>query len=321
MIRFLIRRILLGAVVMIMVTIAVFMLFFAGNPRAVARQLAGRQATPAQVDLVYHNLGLDRPILVQYWHFVWNAVAHGNLGTDYYHQLPVVSVLKQDAPVTISLVLGAAIIWFIIGVASGVYSAVHPRSIADRSLTALALFFYSIPTFVLGLGLLYFFFFRFKTDFNLTWFPAAGYVGLSDPGEWFRHLILPWLTLALISAATYTRLARTSMLEVLGEDYIRTARAKGLSEWRVIMRHALRSALTPVVTQYGVDIGVALGGAILTESVFSLPGLGRESVQAITNQDLPVIVGIVVVAAAAVILMNILVDMMYAVLDPRVKLH
>jgi peptide/nickel transport system permease protein len=320
MIRFLIRRILLGIVVMFLVTVVIFVMFFAGSPKSVARQLAGRQATQAEVNAIYHNLGLDRPILVQYWHFLVRLL-HGNLGTDYYHGVPVTTVLKQDIPVTGSLVLGAAVIWLVIGVATGVYSAVRPRSFIDRLLTAVALFFYSLPVFVLGLALVYFLFFKLTTSGHLDWFPASGYVGLSDPFQWFRHLILPWLTLALISAAAYTRLSRTSMLEVLGEDYIRTARAKGLTEWRVITRHALRSALTPVITQFGVDVGVALGGAILTETVFGLPGLGRESVQAINNQDLPVIIGIVIVAAAAVVVANILVDMLYAVLDPRVKLH
>jgi peptide/nickel transport system permease protein len=320
MIRFLIRRVLLGALVMVLVTFVIYVMFFAGDPRNVARQLAGRQATPAQVNMVYHKLGLDRPFFDQYWHFLINLL-HGDLGTDYYHGVPVTTVLKQDIPVTASLVLGAAVIWFVLGVATGVYSAIRPRSFADRLFTSLALFFYSIPVFVLGLALIYFLFFKLTVDAHLTWFPAANYTSISDPFQWFRHLILPWLTLALISAAVYTRLSRTSMLEVLGEDYIRTARAKGLSEWRVITRHALRSALTPVVTQFGVDVAVALGGAILTESVFGLPGLGRESVQAINNQDLPVIVGIVIVAAAAVIVANILVDLLYAVLDPRVTLH
>jgi peptide/nickel transport system permease protein len=319
-IRFLIRRILLGALVMLLVTIVIFVMFFAGDPKNVARQLAGRQATPAQVNMVYHRLGLDQPIVEQYWHFLTRLV-HGNLGTDYYHGVPVTTVLRQDIPVTGSLVLGAAVIWFVLGVSSGVYSAIRPRSIADRLFTALALFFFSIPVFVLGLALIYFLFFRLTVSAHLSWFPAAGYTSITDPFEWFRHLILPWFTLALISAAAYTRLSRTSMLEVLGEDYIRTARAKGLSEWRVIIRHALRSALTPVITQFGIDVAVAMGGAILTESVFGLPGLGRESVQAINNQDLPVIIGIVIAAAAAVIVANILVDIAYAVLDPRVALH
>jgi peptide/nickel transport system permease protein len=320
MIRFLVRRILLGIVVMVMVTIAVYGMFFVGSPQAIARRLAGRNATEDTVNRIYHNLGLDRPLWRQYSHFVWRLL-HGDLGTDYYHGIPVTTVLKQDAPVTFSLAVGAAVIWFVLGVSTGVYSSIRPRTLIDRGLTAIALFFYSIPVFVLGLTLIYVFFYQL-TIHHYKWFPATGYVGItSNPAEWARHLILPWMTLALISAAAYTRLSRTSMLEVLGEDYIRTARSKGLSESRVIVRHALRSALTPVVTQFGIDFASVLGGAILTESVFGLPGLGRESVQAIDNQDLPVIVGIVIVAAAAVILANILVDMTYAVLDPRVRLH
>jgi peptide/nickel transport system permease protein len=318
---FLIKRLAQGVLVMFLVLVAVFALFFAGTPMDIARRMAGRQATQAQVDAVYHNLGLDRSLVAQFGHFLARMLFHGDLGTDYYHQVPVTTVLKQDAPITISLVLGAAVIWFILGVGSGVYSSVRPRSAADRTFTGIALFFYSIPTFVLGLTLIYLLFYQL-TIHGVPAFPASGYVAISsDPWQWFRHLILPWLTLALISAAAYTRLSRTSMLEVLGEDYIRTARAKGLRESRVILRHALRSALTPVVSQFGVDVGVALGGAILTESVFGLPGLGRESVTAIQDQDLPVILGVVIVASAAVILANIVVDFVYALLDPRVALR
>jgi peptide/nickel transport system permease protein len=320
MIRFLARRIALGIVVMFMVTIAVYGMFFLGAPMDIARRLAGRNATQETVLRIYHDKGLDKPLWEQYRHFVWRLF-HGDLGRDYYHQLPVVTVLKQDAPITFSLAVGAAVIWFVLGVSTGVYSSIRPRTFIDRFFTAVALFFYSIPVFVLGVTLLYFLFYQL-TIHHYKWFPATGYVSItSNPFEWARHLVLPWLTLALISAAAYTRLSRTSMLEVLGEDYIRTARSKGLSESRVIVRHALRSALTPVVTQFGIDFAGVLGGAILTESVFGLPGLGRESVQAIENQDLPVIIGIVIVAAAAVIVANILVDMMYAVLDPRVRLH
>lgn len=320
MIRFLARRLALGVVVMFLVTIAVYLMFFAGNAENIAHRMAGRQATPDVVQRVYDNLGLNRPILAQYGHFLWRLL-HGDLGRDYYHQVPVTTILKQAAPITFSLAIGAAVIWLVLGVSAGVFSSVRPRTLADRAFTTTALFFYSIPVFVLGLSLLYVFFYQL-TVHGLAIFPASGYVGITqNPYEWMRHLILPWLTLALISAAAYTRLSRTSMLEVLGEDYIRTARAKGLSEKRVIVRHGLRSALAPVVTQFGVDVATALGGAILTESVFGLPGLGYESVHAINDQDLPVIVGIVIVAAAAVILANIAVDLMYAVLDPRVRLH
>jgi peptide/nickel transport system permease protein len=231
------------------------------------------------------------------------------------------SVLKAAFPITLSLVLGAAILWIIIGVLTGVLSAVRARSFADRAFTGLALFFYSMPTFVLGLLFLLFFYYEL-TIHGIHAFPGSGYVSFTaSPFEWFRSLILPWLTLALVSAATYTRLTRGSMLDVMGEDYIRTARAKGLSERRVIFRHSLRAALTPVVTQFGLDVGILLGGAVITEQVFSLPGLGFTLVEAITTQDLPIIIGVVIVAAAAVVLANIVVDAFYAVLDPRVRLH
>lgn len=320
MVRFLIRRIIQAIIVMALVTIVVYVLFYVGSPENVARRLAGRQATPETVQLVYHNLGLDRPFYQQFGSFVWHLL-HGDLGHDYYNGVPVTSVLKQAAPITISLAVGAAIIWLIIGVSLGVYSSIRARTLTDRSLTALALFFFSVPVFVLGLGLIYLFF-TVLHQHGITWFYAAGYVGItSDPYEWFRHLLLPWFALALISAAVYLRLTRSSMLEVLGEDYIRTARSKGLRERRVIFRHGLRAAMTPIVTQFGIDLAVVLGGAILTETVFSLPGLGWEAVSAINNQDLPLIVGIVIIASAAVVVMNIIVDLLYAVLDPRVRLH
>jgi peptide/nickel transport system permease protein len=202
-----------------------------------------------------------------------------------------------------------------------VLSAVRRGSISDRLTTAIALFFYSMPIFVLGL-LLQFVFYYQLTIHGIRFFPGPGYTSFStSPSLWFRGLILPWMTLALVSAAVYTRLTRGSMLDVLGEDYIRTARSKGLTERRVIYRHALRSGLTPVVSQFGIDVGTLLGGAILVEWTFGMPGIGYTAVVAIQQQDLPVIIGIVIIAAAAVVAANIVVDVMYAVLDPRVRLH
>jgi len=320
-VRFLVRRVLLGVFVMFVVTIVVFIIFFVGPGSAdVARTLAGREATPKTVALVAHRLLLDRPIYVQYWHFL-DGLLHGNLGYSYYHGQPVTTILKQAFPVTLSLALGAAVIWLVLGVLSGVLSAVRNRSFWDRTVTVLALFFYSMPSFVLGLLLLYVFYYQF-TLAGIHLFPGAGYTYLTaNPLKWFQGLVLPWITLALVSAAAYTRLTRGSMLDVLNEDYVRTARSKGLSEHRVIYRHALRSALTPVVSQFGIDLGVLVGGAVITESVFGMPGLGFTAVHAIGNQDLPVIIGIVIVASAAVVVANILVDAFYAVLDPRVRLH
>jgi peptide/nickel transport system permease protein len=224
-------------------------------------------------------------------------------------------------PITLSLVVGGAVLWLVLGVVNGVVSAIRPRSFTDRSLTVFSLFFYSMPSFLLGLLLLYFLYFRL-TLAGTSIFPAGGYAPLTDGvGPWVQHMILPWLTLALVSAATYTRLTRGAMLDVLGEDYIRTARSKGISEWRVIVLHSLSSALTPVVTQFGIDVGLLLGGAVVTETVFSLPGLGKAAIDAIGQQDLPVIIGIVLFASAAVVAANIVVDLLYAVLDPRVRLH
>jgi peptide/nickel transport system permease protein len=257
---------------------------------------------------------------VQYGHFLW-LLLHGNLGYSFYHDQSVNSILAAAFPITLSLVIGSAILWVVMGVLSGVISAVRSRSLADRAFTGLALFFYSMPTFVLGLLFLLFFYFEL-TIHGLALFPGSGYTPFTtNPFEWFRGLILPWFTLALVSAATYTRLTRGSMLDVMGEDYIRTARAKGLTERRVIFRHSLRAALTPIVTQFGLDVGILLGGAVITEQVFALPGLGFTAVQAITQQDLPVIIGVVIVAATAVVIANIVVDAFYAVLDPRVRLH
>jgi peptide/nickel transport system permease protein len=320
--RFLIRRVLQGLFVMWLMTVSVFLIFFVGpGPGYAARVLAGRQATPAQVAAVSHRLLLDRPIYVQYGHFIW-LLLHGNLGYDYYHGESVNSVLRAAFPITLSLVIGSAILWLAMGLASGIVSAVRTRSIWDRTFTTLALTFYSMPTFVLGLLLILGLYYEL-TIHHIGIFPAPGtWVPFStNPLKWAQALLLPWLTLALVSAATYTRLTRGSMLDVFGEDYIRTARSKGMSERRLIFRHNLRSALTPVVTQFGLDVGVLIGGAVITETVFGLPGLGRTAIYAIEQQDLPVVIGVVIVASAGVIVANLLVDILYAVLDPRVRLH
>ena len=319
MIRYLTFRIGQAILVMWASTVVVFLLFFVGpGPNQVARTFAGRLATPARLAQIKHDLHLDQPIYLQYLHWVGNLL-QGNLGFDYYKGQSVNSVVAAALPATISLVIGAAILWIGYGVLSGIISAVRPRTLLDRGFTVSALFFYSMPTFVLGLSLIWIF--AYKLNPVTKFFPFHGYVPLTtNPGQWFEYLILPWLTLALVTSAAYTRLTRTSMLEVLGEDYIRTARSKGMSERRVIMVHGLRAALTPVVTLAGLDIGVSLGGVIITESVFGVTGLGWTIVQAINQQDLPVIMGIAILASAFVVLTNLVVDILYAVLDPRVHL-
>ena len=319
MIRFLIRRIGQAILVLWAASIAVFLLFFVGpGPSQVARTFAGRLGTPARIAQIKQELHLDQPLYLQYWHWL-DGLLHGNLGFDYYKGQSVNSVVAQALPATASLVLGAAILWIAYGVLSGVISAVRSRSLLDRGFTTAALFFYSMPTFVLGYTLI--FIFAYELYRVTKFFPFSSYVPITaDPWQWFVHLLLPWLTLAMVTAAGYTRLTRTSMLEVLGEDYIRTARSKGMSERRVITRHGLRAALTPVVTLAGLDIGTSLGGVIITEQVFGIPGLGWSVVQAITQQDLPIIMGIAILAATFVVVANLIADILYAVLDPRVRL-
>ena len=318
MLRFFARRSLYGIFVLWVISVAVFVLFFVA-PHDPARLIAGRLANAQTIAAVRHRLGLDEPVLTQYGHFIWNLL-HGNLGYSFYNSQSVNSILAQRVPVTLSLVVGAAIIWVVTGVAIGTYSSTHPRSLGDRGATAFVLTGISMPTFLLGELLIFFAFYQLHLA-GVGVFPAGDYVGLTqDPVGWFQHLILPWLTLAFVTSATYARLSRGSMLDTLGEDYIRTAYAKGLRASRVVYRHGLRSALTPVVTQFGIDFGTALGGVIITETVFGLPGLGQIAVQSVTNQDLPVIIAIVMLASAFIVVANIAVDVLYAVLDPRVRL-
>jgi len=318
MVAFIVRRALFGILVLWIISVVVFVMFFVA-PHDVARLLAGRQANAAEIEAIRRNLGLNRPILDQYISWV-SKLVHGDLGYSYRGSVPVRDLLASRLPVTASLAFGAAILWLLIGVGAGVLAAVRPRKVADRVVTFAALFFYSMPTFLLGLLLLYFAFYKLYTA-GLPLFPGGGYVNFTEnPIGWTDHLILPWFTLALVTAAVYSRLTRATMLDALGEDYIRTARSKGISEWRVIFRHALRSALTPVVTQFGIDLGALLGGAIVTENVFGLPGLGQLAVQSIFDQNLPVIIGIVVVASLFIVVANMGVDLVYAFLDPRVRL-
>jgi peptide/nickel transport system permease protein len=318
-ITFLVRRLALGLLVLWVITVAVFVLFFVA-PHNVARLIAGKLATPQTVALVSQRLGLNRPVIDQYWSFL-DRLGHGNLGYSFYSQEPVSTLLGSRIAVSASLALGAAVIWLAIGVATGVLAATRPRSLPDRTLTVLSLGFYSMPTFLLGIVVLYLLFFRLHLA-GVDIFPGSGYVPLTaDPLEWARHLLLPWLSLALTAAAAYTRLTRASMLDVLGEDFVRTAAAKGLTRNQVIYRHALRAAITPVTTQFGIDVGILLGGAVVTEQIFGLPGLGQIAVQSILTQDLPVIIAIVTLASAFVVLANIAVDILYAVIDPRVRLE
>jgi peptide/nickel transport system permease protein len=315
---FMVRRILAGIVVVWLVATGAFFLFFARPVDTVARQLAGRAATPQVIEEVIRNLGLEQPIMVQYWHFI-DGLLHGDLGFSYFSQESVDTILKQDLPPTISLVIGGLVLWLVVGLSVGIISATRPRSLFDRSSSVGVLVGLSMPVFVIG-ELLILVVFVPLNQHGFHWIQT----GYSGPSQglltWVGHMILPWITLAAVQAAVYTRLVRGQLLDTLGEDYIRTARSKGLSERRVIFRHGVRAALTPVVSQLGVDVGQLLGGVIVVEEVFGLGGIGEASVQAIDTDNLPVIIGFVIIAAVFVVVANIIVDLVYALLDPRVRI-
>jgi peptide/nickel transport system permease protein len=315
---YLVRRLLTGIVVVWLVATGAFFLFFARPVSTVARQLAGRAATPQVINEVINNLGLNQPIMTQYWHFL-DGLLHGNLGYSYFTQQSVDTMIKQDLPPTVSLVLGGMVLWLIAGLSVGVISATRARSLFDRFSSIAVLIGLSMPVFVIG-ELLILVVFVPLNQHGITWI-ATGYSGPSQGlSSFFGHMLLPWVTLAAVQAAVYTRLTRGQLLDTLGEDYIRTARAKGLSERRVVFRHAVRAALTPVVSQLGVDIGQLLGGVVVVESVFGLGGLGQTSVEAVYQDNLPVIIGFVIIAALFVVVANIVVDLLYAALDPRVRI-
>jgi len=245
-------------------------------------------------------------------------VLHFNLGYSYYSDESVTSLIANRLPATISLTVGAVVVWLSAALVVGVISAVRSRSWLDRTAMGTALIFVSAPVYWLGLIAL----FLFANDIGKfhIFLGANTYVGLTyDPWRWFQSLLLPWLVLAASFAAIYARLLRGSLIEVMGEDYIRTARAKGLPERRVILRHGVRSAITPVVTVLGLDIGILLGGAVLTESVFEIPGIGLLNYNAILRADFPVVQGTVLLAAMFIVVANIIVDIAYAFLDPRVR--
>lgn len=316
--RYIIRRLLWVIVLLIVVSAVTFLIFYALPSADPAVLRAGRSPNPALIASIRHNLGLDKPIYVQYWRYMKNVVLHFNFGYSYQFSQPVRTMIFQRLPATISLTVGAVIVWLLIGLPIGILSAVRSRSVMDRTAMGGALLAISAPSYWLGLVAL----FLFANDIGVVKiFDGAGtYTGLtSDPGRWFGSMLLPWLVLAAAFAAFYSRLLRANLIEVMSEDYIRTARAKGLSERRVIFHHGVRSAITPIVTVLGLDIGGLLGGAILIETVFNIPGVGRLAYQGIENADLPVIQGTVLFGAFFIVFANLIVDIVYAFLDPRVR--
>ncbi len=318
MLRYIIRRVLWGVLLLILVSALTFVLFRVLPTGEPARLRAGRSASPKVIAEIRVDLGLNRSLFEQFWLYMKGIFLHFDLGFSYYSNAPVKGLIVDRLPATISLTVGASVIWLLSGLAVGIISATRRRTALDRGSMGVALLLISAPEYWLGLIVL----FLFAADIGqIKVFPGAGsYVPLTtDPAKWFASLILPWLVLAATNAAIYARLIRGSMTEVMGEDYIRTARAKGLSERRVILRHGLRSAVNPVLTILALDVGVLLGGAILVETVFQIPGIGRLNYDAITHSDFPIVQGTVLAGALFIIVANILVDILYAYLDPRVR--
>jgi peptide/nickel transport system permease protein len=335
MIIFVIRRLVSTVFLLLLVSIITFAIFFliprlAGQTAyQLAAQYVGRNPIPSEIRAVEAKLGLNDPLYLQYGRYIKGIVVgiHYNSGTDvsycpfpcfgysFRNQQPVWPQLISNAPVTLSLAIGASVLWLIGGVSIGVLSALRRGSIFDRFSMGIALAGVSLPVFFTGLIALELFSYKWPI------FPDVHYVPLTtDPLLWARNLVLPWITLAFLYAALYARLTRAGMLETMGEDYIRTARAKGLAERKVVVKHGLRAALTPIITIFGLDLGLLLGGAILTETTFSLPGLGQFTILAIQNQDLPEIMGVVMIASFFIVIANLVVDILYAFVDPRVRL-
>ena len=334
MIAFIIRRLFTTIFLLLVVSLITFAIFFliprlAGqNAYELATQYVGRNPTRAAILQIEQKLGLNAPLYLQYGRFVKAIVVgtHYNSGTNvtycpppcfgysFRSQQPVWPLMTSALPVTLSLAIGASVLWLVGGVTIGVISALRRGTFFDRFSMAVALAGVSLPIFFTGLIALELFSYKWPL------FPNVQYVNFTtNPALWARNLVLPWITLAFLYAALYARLTRSTMLETMSEDYIRTARAKGLRERDVVVKHGLRSALTPITTIFGIDLGLLIGGAIITEVTFSLHGLGLFTYQAIQNQDFPEIMGVVLLSSFFIVIANLVVDILYAVIDPRVR--
>jgi peptide/nickel transport system permease protein len=314
---YIIRRLLYMIVVLLFVVAITFLIFFVLPTADPAALRAGRSPTPETLAAIREQLGLDKPLPEQFWLYLKALVLHFDFGNSFVNNVDVRSLIFDRLPNTLFLVVGAAILWFVGGVAIGTISAVKRGSVLDRAAMGSALVAISAPVYWLGLVSLY----LFASDIGqFPVFPGSGAYQNAD-GFFAKipTMILPWIVLAAAFAAVYARLTRSNLLEVMSEDYVRTARAKGLTERRVVVRHGLRAAITPVVTVLGLDLGILVGGAILTESVFGIPGIGRLSFDAIQRGDLVTVQGCTLFLAFAVVFMNLVVDILYAFLDPRVR--
>jgi len=336
MLFYIIRRSIAAVLMLVVISVVTFFMFYAG-PTDPARLTCGKNCTPQSIEANRKALGLDKPVPVQYAAFAKglfvardfpddpafiksnpDKVTHCPapcLGYSPLETKLVTDIVKERLPVTVSITMGAFVLWIVFGIGFGIIAALRRGRLADRGLVGLALVLYSFPAFFIAL-LMYNY---LSTQWGLL--PPPGYVPFFEsPTQWAQGLFLPWLSLASLYAASYIRLTRAYMLETMGEDYLRTARAKGLNERTVVMKHTLRAALTPIVTIAGLDLGGLLAGAAITESVFNFQGFGRAVVQSVKVFDLPVIVALVLVAAFFIVLANLIVDVLYGVIDPRVRL-
>jgi peptide/nickel transport system permease protein len=334
-IRYLIRRILWAIVLFVVVTLVTYVIFFL-VPNDLAAKIAGQGSSQQARARAVHHLGLDRPVYVQYGKFMWSLIKpvpvhiggtpvfirpKADLGYSYVRATSVNQLVKSDAPVTASLVFGGVVVWLLMALPIGILSALKPRSLLDR--TSMTFVLVGISAHPIWIGLIFAYIFGFK----LGWFPISNYCdffnsagGCGGPVQWAYHMFLPWVTYAVLFAALYARMIRANVMEAMSEDYVRTARAKGAPESRVLRSHVLRNAMLPVVTMLGMDIALGLGGAIFTENVYDLPGLGRVLRLSLDNFDLPTTQGIVVFGTVAIICFNLIVDLLYAAIDPRIRL-
>ena len=319
--RYLIRRTLFGILVLFVISLLTFFIFIKLPPGDTARRLAGKINNAQVLAQIRHNIGLDKPVWVQYGRFAKGLIPWPGYWLNpqvYYswsNNVVVRDEIAKRIPFTAVLTLGAAVLWLLIGIPIGIVSATRRRTWIDRSGIVFALLGVSLPIFWLGYVLIYIFYYR------LGWAPTNGI----DIGQtwwtaiWHGKYLLAWIALAVTSAAFYTRIVRGNMLEVLTEDYIRTARAKGISERKVVYKHAMRASLTPVVTMLGLDVAGLLGGAVIIEKVFQLPGIGAYALDSLNGSDFPPVMGVTVVAALFIVVANLIVDVVYAALDPRVR--
>jgi peptide/nickel transport system permease protein len=312
MVSYIFRRVLSTLPVMGIVALFVFSLLYIapGDPAAV---IAGDQASPADVERIRQGLGLDRPFLVQFGTWVWQ-ILHGNLGTSIFTNMPVSAMIAQRIEPTLSLMAITLVLTILVAVPLGVVAAWKAGSWVDRTIMAFAVFAFSLPVFVVGYVLAFVFALQFE------WLPVQGYTPLAAGlWPWLQNLILPALALGTVYIALIARITRASMLEVLQQDYVRTARAKGLDTRNILFVHALKNAAVPIVTVIGIGIALLIGGAVVTESVFAIPGLGRLTIDAILRRDYPVIQGIVLLFSFLYVIVNLLVDVTYTLVDPRIR--